>query len=217
MLKTIIQHIKNKIIFSSAMKKFINHGNHNDIPEKLINDLIEGWGNKDWSARNDFIRVSIKEASKCKGTILECGSGLTTLLIGIVAGKNGRELWSLENSTAWAARVRKHLKKYGISNAYLCLGDLKNYGEYEWYGPSMKLIPDNISLILCDGPPASVKGGRYGVLPIMRGKLGKGCVILLDDYNREDEQRIMDRWIREYELDKRDLTIINDVAKITIS
>ena len=58
-------------------------------------------------------------------------------------------------------------------------------------------MPDGFTLVICDGPPGTTKGGRYGFLPMMKQKLKPGCVILLDDAAREQEQLIVEHWTKE--------------------
>ncbi len=53
--------------------------------DELLARLRYGWSNGSWSASTDFMRGCIDEALQCEGPILECGSGLTTLIIGIIA------------------------------------------------------------------------------------------------------------------------------------
>jgi hypothetical protein len=59
-------------------------------------------------------------------------------------------------------------------------------------------LPHDICLVLCDGPPAKTKGGRYGLLPILRPRLSPDALILVDDYKRSDEKGIVDRWLNEF-------------------
>jgi hypothetical protein len=58
-------------------------------------------------------------------------------------------------------------------------------------------MPDNFFLVVCDGPPRRTKGGRYGLVPIMRERLKSGCIILLDDAGRDEELTIAKRWAGE--------------------
>jgi hypothetical protein len=58
-------------------------------------------------------------------------------------------------------------------------------------------MPGVFDLVICDGPPGTTKGGRYGLVPIMRERLKPGCAILLDDAGREQERAIADRWKTE--------------------
>ncbi len=185
-------------IFWRAMKRFLRD------PEDLIttqtNDiskLIYGWGNEGWSALEEFLLYSLKRALECNGPILECGSGLTTILLGVIAQRSGNTVWSLEQHQVWGERVSKYLKKYGIHSVHLCVNNLQDYGNFSWYSPPLESMPDMFSLVVCDGPPGNTRGGRYGLLPVMKPRLAPGSVILLDDAAREQERVIATRWARE--------------------
>ena len=58
-------------------------------------------------------------------------------------------------------------------------------------------MPRSFSLVICDGPPSRTLGGRYGLVPVMRTRLKAGCVILLDDAEREHERQIARLWQTE--------------------
>jgi len=53
------------------------------------------------------------------------------------------------------------------------------------------------SLVVCDGPPGTTRGGRYGFLPVMLPYLSSKCTILLDDVEREGEQKTLLLWKEE--------------------
>jgi hypothetical protein len=184
-------------IFNSAVKKFSRDPRrwmYSHSP--VLRDLIRGWNNEGYSANDEFLVASLRNALEKKGPILECGSGLTTILLGLVADSLGCEVWSLEHSPEWAGRVRKKLDKYRIRSVRLCVCPLKPFSGFSWYGVPLQPMPD-FSLVVCDGPPADTPGGRYGLLPIMKDKLKANAVILLDDAGRRDERVIATRWAAE--------------------
>lgn len=163
----------------------------------LLADLVYGWGNDGWSALQEYLAACIRHALAAKGPILECGSGLTTILIGTAAEKAGVDLWSMEHLPDWGDRVGHALKRHGLDSVRLHVASLRDYAGYAWYDPPLKAMPNNFSLVICDGPPGSTWGGRYGLLPIMGNRLAPGCIILLDDAARPDEQAIAQRWQAE--------------------
>ena len=72
-----------------------------------------------------------------------------------------------------------------------------NYGNYHWYDLIHYDLSENISLVICDGPPGSTQGGRFGRMPVMDKQLAVNCVVLLGDTHREAERLIIDIW-RKY-------------------
>lgn len=167
---------------------------HPDNP--LLADLIYGWGNEAWSTREEYLAACISHALKAEGSILECGSGLTSLLIAAIAQKQGQDYWVLEHQLKWGNKFQEYLNEYKL-NSKIVTNPLKDYGKFCWYTVPLLSMPDDIALIVCDGPPRRTKGGRYGLAPIMKEKLKPDCTILLDDAYRRDELQIAIRWAEE--------------------
>lgn len=160
--------------------------------------LVYGWGNENWSAHGEYLRHIARRVADQGGAVLECGSGLSTLLLAAVAGRSGAHVWSLEHAPAWAARVRHALAHHGLSERVtVCDAPLVSYGDYTWYTPPADDAPV-FTTVICDGPPGAVPGGRYGLLPVMRSRLAPDAVVLLDDAGRPEEQEILGRWRAEF-------------------
>ncbi|MCZ6834529.1 MAG: class I SAM-dependent methyltransferase [Planctomycetota bacterium] len=185
-------------VFGRAMKQFLKDPGACAHPgNPIIIDLIYGWGNEGWSALDEYIAGCIAKAMDTDGPTLECGSGLSTILLGAIAHQRGQKYWALEHTPVWAARVQKYLDKYKLDSVVLDAKPLKDFGAYCWYDAPLETMPDSFSLIICDGPPGDTKGGRYGIVPVMRARLKPGCVILLDDAGRDEEFAIGKRWESE--------------------
>jgi len=185
------ERLQRRIIFRRAMKRFLQ------APEKcvqgdVLEHLVFGWGNELWSGWSEYLAACIEHALRSSGPILECGSGLSTILVGAVAQRRGLAHCALEHMPDWAARVRTQLAKYHIDSNIHC-APLKDHGSFVWYDAPVHM-PENFELVICDGPPGSVKGGRYGLVPIMGSRLDDRCVILLDDAYRQQERHIAEQW-----------------------
>ena len=168
------------------------------IPNRQqLSKLIAGWSNEGFAANLEYLEAVAKNSLKTQGPILECGSGATTILLGILCGKRNIEVWSLEHSHEWRERVTEALKENGISGMHVCSSSLKEYGEFVWYDPPLAQMPKEFSLVICDGPPGTTKGGRYGLLPVMGSRLPPGSYILLDDAGRPGEVELIKRWEKE--------------------
>jgi hypothetical protein len=163
---------------------------------RVFNRLVYGWGNEQWSALEEYLRECIGAAYRCKGAILECGSGLSTLMVGSVAAQRGLRYVALEHSALWADRVRSRLRRFRLEPAIVCDAPLKDFGDFSWYDTASLLLPEQWSLIICDGPPANTKGGRAGLLPIMREQIHANTTILLDDGERDGELAIAKDWAK---------------------
>ena len=158
-----------------------------------------------WSASPDFLQLIVDHALEHKpATILECSSGLTTLILARCCQINQRgHLYSLENGVEYAEKTRAHLDRYEVAScASVIHAPLEpvslNGVDYAWY--ALDKIPDgSIDMLVIDGPPGFIqKNSRYPALPVLYDKLAEHCVIFLDDAAREDEQTIVDLWLQQF-------------------
>jgi hypothetical protein len=185
-----------EFVFWRAMRRLVREVTpaSRDFDAELLSDLIYGWGNS-WSARHEFLDSCLQHVRKSDGPILECGSGLSTLLVGALAQQMGKSVWTLEHDAEYACRVQGFLDRYGVHSVKICVSPLEDFGEFDWYQPpAFASIPGKFSLVICDGPPGGTRGGRFGLVPVMREKLRPDCTILLDDGGREDEREIASLW-----------------------
>lgn len=197
-VRLFLRAVHRDLVFRRAMRKFLQAPAACLEPENsVVADLIYGWGNEPWSASDGFLDGCIQHALASNGPILECGSGLSTVLVGAVAQRRGLGYWALEHTPVWATKVKKYLDRYKIRSVVICAGPLVNYGDFFWYRPPLQSMPESFALVVCDGPPGTTEGGRFGLAPIMRDRLKPGCVILLDDASRAQELAIARRWESE--------------------
>jgi len=164
---------------------------------RRLQQLIYGWNNDGWSASVEFMHEMMARAAQARGSILDCGSGLSTVLLGLVAERTGSTVWSLEHQAFWAGRIAASLARHDVRRVHVCHAPLRSFGAFDWYDVDAAALPTDIALVICDGPPEDTRGGRYGLLPVMRHHLAPGCVILLDDAARAAERRVLDQWARE--------------------
>lgn len=169
------------------------------IPDRaLLDRLRSGWWNFGYTADLDYIEEVAQRAATARGPILECGSGLTTIVLGLMAGRRGIPTWTLENNESWFLKIEQVIKRFSLPGITLDLKPLRSYGTYSWYDPPLNMMPDHFSLVICDGPPGSTPGGRYGLLPVLGERLGKESAILLDDADRVCEADTLRKWQEQY-------------------
>lgn len=161
---------------------------------ELLKKLRLGWDNQGWDAKLDYFLEIVQRGLATKGPILECGSGLTTLVLGHLAGKRNVEIWSMEHNADWYRRVSKAIEKHQVRGVNLCLSPLREYQGFNWYDPPLARMPTKFSLVICDGPPDLAQGGRYGLLPVFADRLAPGAVILFDDAREPGQPEVLKRW-----------------------
>ncbi len=132
-------------------------------------------------------------------TIVECGSGLSTILF--AAQKLDRVL-SLEHDFNWYTYTRHRLQEKGLLkyvDLQLCnLRQLAlNRTLVKWYDiDAIASFPTD--LILVDGPPGnSSLLARYPAPHLLKAFVKDGTWILLDDYYRLAETQIVALWLKE--------------------
>jgi hypothetical protein len=175
--------------------------NEGELPTRaMLRSLSLGWGNDGYAANLDYLEEVARNAATTAGPVLECGSGLTTLLLGMLAGRRGVVVRSLEHSAEWRQRIAAVVSQYQIANVEVLGSPLRDYGAFAWYDPPLDQLPEEFRLVVCDGPPGMTKGGRYGLLPLFGRRLPEGSVILVDDAGRPGEVEMINRWRSELEL-----------------
>jgi hypothetical protein len=175
------------------------------ISDELLFNLCFGWGNMGFSSDTSYLRAIINYCLKGNLHILECGSGLSTIVMGIIGDQYNNSITALENHEQWHDKINKELQKQQIKCAKTMHAPLVNYGDFHWYdiqGLDEKIEYD---LSICDGPPSKTLGGRIGLLYLIDKSLKPGATILLDDYMRAEEQSIVRDWIKRYDYTVNDL------------
>lgn len=175
----------------------IQLGNETSATSSQLKRLRHYWSNDDWSAGTEFLEGMLRWLPLTTGSILECGSGLTTLLLAVATAGTDRRTATLEHNEAWAARVRDALPSRPDSRLRIVETPLKKYDHFDWYDtrPIGNLGP--IGFVVCDGPPGSTRGGRYGLGAVMKQHLAQDCIVMLDDSSRAEERAIIERWVAE--------------------
>jgi hypothetical protein len=164
---------------------------------RLLQQLHRFWGNEAWSADTALLGSILKWFPRTCGTVVECGSGLSTLLLASLAAIHDRQVRSLEHDGQWAARVNNALTPMLASHALVIQAPIERYTEFDWYSQDAVASLQQIGFIVCDGPPGSTRGGRYGLVPILKDRLLPGTILLIDDSQRPKERSIIERWCRE--------------------
>jgi hypothetical protein len=151
------------------------------------------WGNP-YCATAGFLEACYLTACEADGPILETGSGLSTLMLGLGAMKSGVKVHALEHEVDYYWRTLSALKRYGITNVRLHYAPLGKqvYGDRSciWYSIPNDL-PDNFSLVVCDGPQR--RYGRDGLFKILGNRISNAKAIF-DDAHDNTELEAVSSW-----------------------
>lgn len=158
-----------------------------------------------WAGSPDFLlKLSSYALNKYPQTVVECSSGISTLVIARCLQINGSgHVYSLDHDPIFAQKTRENLERHGLSSwATVFDSPLKphnlNKGKWMWY--STEALPDlEIDMLVIDGPPMSVGPlSRYPAGAVFFPKMKAGGKIFLDDFIRSGEREIVKRWELEF-------------------
>lgn len=137
--------------------------------------------------------------------ILELGSGITSLICCYAIEQNGKgALFSLDHDTSYAKKTQAILDRHElgqfstIEHAPLVQQSI-NGKTYIWYDNSSIECPEEVDLLIVDGPPLKTqKKARYPALTYFHSKLAKSATIIVHDTFRKEESEIINDWLREF-------------------
>jgi predicted O-methyltransferase YrrM len=140
-----------------------------------------------------------------KKTIVEFGSGLSTLIIARLLSyhKLDANIFSIDHDREWHNFLRSSLNEEGIGdNVKLIQADLESTTCYDnqqckWYAKDIleEALPKEIDLVIVDGPPIQYgKHCRYFAIPFLLNRLSKNYSVFIDDIYRKGENQILHKW-----------------------
>lgn len=157
--------------------------------DQVADRLARGWGNPEFAAAPELLAAVIREAAASRSAIVECGSGATSVVLAAARKYLGAEVVTLEHDPHWARIVQRRLRALRLHYDGVLVRPLEDRGDYDWYAVRDADLPQRIGLVICDGPPASTRGGRSGVTELV-DRAGPPEVVLLDDTQREAESAL---------------------------
>ncbi len=163
----------------------------------------------DWSLDPGALELVLTEVATGRRRIVECGSGVSTILIArLLRDRGDGTLHALEHDRDWAGLTRRRIAAEGLGGqARVIEAPLKPdrlaQPGCEWYSADAldELPQAGVDLLLVDGPPASpglgLERSRYPALPRLASRLAPGAKVILDDAARSGERWTLQRWQRE--------------------
>jgi predicted O-methyltransferase YrrM len=149
-------------------------------------------------------------------SIVECGSGVSTLLIARTLKSLGRgHVYAIEHDDAWASFVTRMLQANGVGDVGTVIRAPLSEGKIDgqptsWYDAAAVrdalASVEVVDVLIVDGPPE--KSGhlaRAAALPFFEDRLCAGALILVDDLHRQDETEMVSHWTERYALQPVDV------------
>lgn len=155
--------------------------------QETEDDLLEAikYVNNPFGAPSTVLGVGIALARKATKPIIECGSGLSTVLI---AAATDQQVWAIENHPNHAQKLRDMVKEAGLTNVVLVTAAIKD----GWYDLSADAaaMPERFGLAIVDGPPRYL-GDRMKFFD----HFGQACdVMLFDDADGDGYLNKLREW-----------------------
>lgn len=129
-----------------------------------------------WGADAGVLSLCVGVARKCRGPIIEAGSGLSSVLMAVTNPE--QEVHALEHSEYYASRTKQLAKECGADNLTVhCVPS-----DDLWYDLGAANIKHKkFALGFCDGPPR-IHGTRMRFLD----EIAPACsVVIVDDYGTD--------------------------------
>ncbi len=162
-----------------------------------------------WAIDHCALELVLAEISAGRERIVECGSGLSTIVIARLLRERGHgTVHALEHDPTWIELTARRIADEGLSDharvvaAPLARDPLAPPGCRWFERRALAELPGaGVDLLLVDGPPASPERGlgrsRYPALPLLADRLAAGVRLILDDAERAGERWVIERWESE--------------------
>lgn len=172
---------------------------------ELLGAIRLAWGNAGWVADVGFLAELATRALVGRGPFLECGSGLTTVVAGALAGPRQIPVYALEQSEEWAREMMTLLTALEVEGVVLWHTPLIPQDDFVWFDVREKELPPAFDTVFCDGPSVGksrwseeqVLNWRSGVVPVLKRRGIEFREILLDDMDDPRSDRLLARWQAE--------------------
>lgn len=169
-----------------------------------------------WKADVGFLRHIVNEIARLRPAhVVELGAGASTLIAARALALNGGgRLTSFDQHSGFVDATRHWLADHGL-HADLRHAPLSAESDAwpgSWY--ALDGLPDQIDLLIIDGPPWSVHPLVRGAADSLFSRLSPNGVVLLDDAARPGERIVARRWRQRWP--HIDFRLLHDGTKGTL-
>lgn len=169
-----------------------------------------------WRISPDFavVLINLLQAYRPQ-SVLELGGGVSTIITAYALERwnpgEGRVL-GLEHQQLFVEGANAALKLHGFGaprarvvhaplQPYIMTDEGHDDVHMDWYDLRSVKSVSRIDLLVVDGPPQYGNPqpmARFPALPLLRDRLRRNSLILMDDTKRESEQRIIASWLNQF-------------------
>lgn len=161
-----------------------------------------------WAISPDLGKIIVDLVLEKKPkTIVEASSGVSTIIASYCLKQLGEgTVISLEEENKYAEVSNEALIKHGLQDIatviHAPLEEIEIEGKkWIWYDLTKIKGIKPIDLLIIDGPAQYgrvEKMIRYPALPLLFESLSDDAIIILDDADRQDEKKIVELWLKQF-------------------
>jgi hypothetical protein len=206
-MKSLLGKIRNRLFADLAKKQDIDSlydqlngllQIQNAIQGKQVLRPLRGWAISPDAL--SWVLADLQERNQ--PTVIEFGSGQSTVILAAVLKHRGGRLVSVEHDPEYSLVIQRQVAACGLSDYVETVhAPLIQNGDpsTKTYDTS-KISSIEVDLALIDGPPVMLGGANARLSPLLwaAAHLGPNGAIFLDDSNRSSEQGCIKSLIREY-------------------
>ena len=132
------------------------------------------YAHNNFAAGPEVLALCVGVARKCRGAIIETGSGLSSVLMAAVSDS---PVYCLEHIQHYAMRTISLAEEAGVTNVGMCYAPLVDF----WYDYDKFDLPEKFALGFCDGPPRLL-GTRMKFFDVIAPRC---TAIIVDDFKND--------------------------------
>lgn len=161
-----------------------------------------------WAASPDVLLLLIGLLrTERPRTVVDLGSGTSSIWMAHMVRQLDlpTRIIAIDHDQEYADQTRRQAEALELTDvlqvrhAPLVAVDLGGE-QWPWYDIAGLADVDQCDLLFVDGPPGSVRPmSRYPALPMLVTRLSPRAKVVMDDFIRDDEQKIVRRWLDEYD------------------
>jgi len=121
--------------------------------EQDFETLVRRSGNVAYTLPHESLARLYHEAKAAQGNILECGTGLSTIIMGLALAGTGHRVYALEHDLSWLRKATAWLQRYEVETVNLFYAPLFPHEKGDWYGIRAHELPSDFDIAVIDGPP----------------------------------------------------------------
>ena len=165
---------------------------------QLAPDALPNLGS--WKADTGYLRLMVEQiAAQRPRQVVELGAGASSLVVGrALQLHGGGRLTSIDQHAGFVSATREWLQENGVDADLRAAPLTPAPGGWPgvWYDHGA--LPEQIDLLLVDGPPWTIHPYVRGAAETLFDRLPVGGTVMLDDGARPGERVVAARWRRRW-------------------